>query len=131
MIFPPASTHMPPPPHPPTPALSSWNSFKPSQYKGHLLFSMSNKAILCYICGWSHLSSHVYSSVDDLVLGTSGLSGWLILFFVWVANTFRKISHFSNTLTGDHLLSPMVGCKHPTLYLPGSGRASQETISGA
>jgi hypothetical protein len=30
------------------------------------------------------------------------------------------------------VLSPMVGCKHPCLYLPGSGRASQETaISGS
>jgi hypothetical protein len=28
---------------------------------------MSDKAILCYICGWSHVSPHVYSLVGGLV----------------------------------------------------------------
>jgi hypothetical protein len=34
---------------------------------------------------------------------------------------------FSNSSIGDPILSPMVGCKHPPLYLSSSGRASQET----
>jgi hypothetical protein len=42
---------------------------------------MPDKIIPCYICSWSH----VYSLVDDLVPGSSGGSGWLILlFFLWV-----------------------------------------------
>jgi hypothetical protein len=33
---------------------------------------------------------------------------------------------------GPSVLSPMVGCMHPHLYLSGSGRASQETaVSGS
>jgi hypothetical protein len=34
--------------------------------------------ILCYRCSWSQ----VYSFVDGLVLRSSGVSGWLILFFL-------------------------------------------------
>ena len=38
------------------------------------------------------------------------------------------LSVFSlNFSIGDPVLSPMVGCKYPPLYLSGSGRASQET----
>ena len=37
-----------------------------------------------------------------------------------------------NSSIGDPTLSAMVDCEHPTLYLSGSGRASQETaISGS
>ena len=35
-------------------------SIKPSQDQGPLLPLMLDKAILCYICGWSHGSLHVY-----------------------------------------------------------------------
>ncbi|EDM10302.1 RGD1560158 (predicted), isoform CRA_a [Rattus norvegicus] len=38
---------------------------------------MPDNAILCYICGWSHGSFHVYSLVDGLVPGTSG-GVWLV-----------------------------------------------------
>ena len=34
---------------------------------------MSDEAILCYICSWSHGSLHVYSLVGDLVPGSSGV----------------------------------------------------------
>jgi hypothetical protein len=37
---------------------------------------MNDKAILCYICSWSHVSLHVYPWVDGLVHGSSG---WLWL----------------------------------------------------
>jgi hypothetical protein len=44
---------------------------------------MPDKAILCYICSWSHRSLHVYSLVG-LIPRSSGESGWLILlFFLW------------------------------------------------
>jgi hypothetical protein len=41
---------------------------------------MSNKVILCYICGWSHGSFHVYSLVGGLVSVSSGEGGgvWLV-----------------------------------------------------
>ena len=32
---------------------------------------------------------------------------------------------------GDPVLSPMVGCEQPPLYLPGSGRANQDTAISA
>jgi hypothetical protein len=85
----------------------------------------ANKAILCYICGWSHGSLHVYSLVGGLVPGSSGGSGWFILlFFLWVANPFNSFSPFSNSSIGDPMLGPMLGCEHLPLYLSGSGRAS-------
>ena len=39
--------------------------------------------------------------------------------------------YFSGSFIGDLVLHPMDDCEHPLLYLPGTGRASQETaISG-
>ena len=56
-------------------------TIEPSRDQGPLLRLMPNKAILCYRCGWSHGSLHVYSLVDVL---DPGSSGWLIwLFFLW------------------------------------------------
>ena len=37
-----------------------------------LLPLIPNKAILCYMCGWSHESLHVYSLVGGLIPGSSG-----------------------------------------------------------
>ena len=55
-----------------------------SQDQRPLLPSMSNKAILCYICSWSHGSLQVYSLVGGLVPRSSGGTGWLILLlFLW------------------------------------------------
>jgi hypothetical protein len=54
----------------------------PSQDQGSSLPLMPNKAILYYICRWSHGSLHVYSLICGLVSGSSGSSersGWLIL----------------------------------------------------
>ena len=49
----------------PTPTSWPWHSptleIEPSQNQGPLLPLMTNKAILCYICSWSHGSLHVYS----------------------------------------------------------------------
>jgi len=47
-----------------------------SQDQG-LLLLMPDNAILCYICGWSHGSLHVYSWVGGLVPGSSR-GFWLI-----------------------------------------------------
>jgi hypothetical protein len=48
-------------------------------------------AILCYICGWSHGSLHVYSLVGGFVPGNSGGTGWFILlFFLWGCSPKHK-----------------------------------------
>jgi hypothetical protein len=36
-------------------------------------------------------------------------------------------SVLSNSSTGDPVISSIVDCEHPPLYMPGSGRASQGT----
>jgi hypothetical protein len=45
---------------------------EPPQDQGPPLPLMSDKAVLCYICGWSHGPIHVYSLVGGLVPGSSG-----------------------------------------------------------
>jgi len=45
---------------------------EPSQDQGLFLLLMLDNAILCYICGWSHVSLHVYLLVGGLVPGSSG-----------------------------------------------------------
>ena len=70
----------------------------------------------------------------SLVPGSSTGSDWLIFLFLWGA-TPSAPSVLSLTPpfgTNVPMLSPMVGCEHPPLYLSGSGRASHETaISGS
>ena len=58
-----------PPPCPPFPYTGT--SIEPSQDQRPLLPLIPDKAILCYICIWSH----VYSFVDGLVPGNSGCVG--------------------------------------------------------
>ena len=65
-----------------------------SQDQGPLLSLMSHKAILCYICGWSHGSLHVYSLVNGLVAESSGWSGWLLLFFLWGCKPLQLLQSF-------------------------------------
>jgi hypothetical protein len=80
-------------PHPPThsipphcPSIPLCWGIKPPQDQRPPLSLMPDKAILCYICSWSHGSLHVHSLVDGLVPGSSGRSGWLILLFpLWIA----------------------------------------------
>ena len=49
------------------------------QARGSLFPLMSNKAILCYICGQHHGLLHVYSLVGGSVPRSSGWSGLLTL----------------------------------------------------
>jgi hypothetical protein len=97
---------------------------------------MPNKAILCYICNWSHGSLHVHTLwlVGVLVPGISGggLFGWYYCFSYRVANSLSSVSPFPNSSFGFPRLSPMVVCEYPHLYLSGSDKAFQETaISGS
>ena len=54
---------------------------KSPQDLGSGLPLMPDKAILFYICSWSHGSLHVYSLVGALVPGRFWGFGWLILLF--------------------------------------------------
>ena len=68
-VFSPAPTH---PLRPPCPVIPLHWGIKLSQNQRSLLSLMPDKAILCYICRWSHGSLHVYSMVGDLVPESSG-----------------------------------------------------------
>ena len=71
-----------------------------SQDQAPLLPLKPDTAILCYICGWSHGSLHVYSLIGGLVPGSSGVSGWLtLLFLLW------KVVIFIATVPSLPLLS--------------------------
>jgi hypothetical protein len=72
----------PPPSHPlPSshPGIPLQGGIKHHHVQGTLLTLMSNKAILCHICGQSHGSLHVYSLVGGPVPGSSRGFGWLPL----------------------------------------------------
>jgi hypothetical protein len=43
------------------------------------------------------------------------------------ANPFSSLGTFSRCFIRDLVFYPMDGCKHPLLYLSGTGRVSQET----
>ena len=66
----------------PCPGIPLHWGIEPSQDQEPPLPLMPDKTILCYICGWSHGSLQVYSLVDGLVPGSSGVSGWFILLFL-------------------------------------------------
>jgi hypothetical protein len=60
-----------------------------------------------------------------------------IYMFVWVCawsteDPFSSLGAFSSFSIGGPVFHPIDGCEHPLLYLPGTGKASQETaISGS
>jgi hypothetical protein len=61
------------------PGISLHWGIKHPQAQGSLIPLMPNKAILCHICGQSHVSLHAYSLVGGPVPASSGGSGQLIL----------------------------------------------------
>ena len=93
---------------------------------------MGIKVILCHIQDPSHGSLHVYTLVGGPVPGSCRESSRLTLLLPpQGCKTLSSFSPFSNSSTWGNTLSPMVAYKHLSLYLSGSGRASQETaISG-
>ena len=67
----------------------------PSQNQGPLLLLMPANTILCYICNWSHGSFYVYALVGDFAPGSSGGSGWLILWFLlWGCKPLQLLQSF-------------------------------------
>jgi hypothetical protein len=97
----------------------------PSQDQRPLLSLMYPKSILCYICGWSLESHHVYS----LVCGY-----WLVHIVVPPIGLQTPSAPSVLSLApplGALCSIPMADSEHPLLCLPGTGIASQEAaISG-
>ena len=100
---------------PPCPGILLHWGMESSQNQGPLLPLLSNKAIFCYICGWSPGTLHVYSLINGLVPGSpGGLVGW-----------YCCSSYGLQTLSAPSFLSltcllgtrPTVGCKHPPLWI--------------
>jgi hypothetical protein len=90
-----------------SPTLSSLSSIplhwgiKHSQAQGPLLPLMSNKAILCHICGWSHGSFCVYSLVVQSPGALGGLASWYCCSLHGAANPCSSFSPFSNSSIRD------------------------------
>ena len=89
---------------------------------------MPNKAILCYICSWSHdIFPCVFVGCWFRELWGWG---WVLLVDICcssygVAIPFSSFRPSPNSFFAVPVLSPMVGCKYPHLYWSGSSRASQ------
>jgi hypothetical protein len=84
--FPCSPTH----PLPPL-ALTFAYTVEPSQDQGPLFPLISNKVILCYICGWSHGSLHVCSLVGGLVPRSSRGTGLFILLFLLLGSKLLQL----------------------------------------
>jgi hypothetical protein len=57
---------------------------------------------------------------------------FILMFLLWGFSLLQLPGYFSGSFFGDLVLHPMDDCEHPLLYLPGTGRASQESaISGS
>jgi hypothetical protein len=126
-------------PHQPTPDTLTWNSLTLGHqaYPGPMDPSPID-AQQCHPLLHIRLEQpppppHVYTFVVSSVRESSGgLVSWHYYSSIGVTNCYRSFSLFSSSFIGESMLSPMVGCEHPPLYLSGSGRASQETsISGS
>ena len=110
-LSPPTSTCSPTHPLPlPGPRIPLHWGIEPSQDQRPLLLLMTDKAILCYICSWSHESHHVFSW---LVVYSQGALEILVssycCFSYGAANPFSSLGPFSSSSTGNPVLSPMVG----------------------
>ena len=118
-------------PHPPTPESSPWHS----PTLGHQAFTGPRASPPIDVWLGHPLHIRLEPWVSPCVLFDWWFSPWE-LWGAWlvdiVANPFSSFSPFSNSSIEDLVLSPMVACEHLPLYLPGSGRATQETaISGS
>ena len=54
------------------------------------------------------------------------------MFLLWGIRLLQLPGYFSDSFIRDLVLCPIDDCEHPLLYLPGTGRPSQEAaISGS
>jgi hypothetical protein len=71
----------------------------------------------------------VFSLIGGIVPRSFGGTGEFILMFpLWSFSPLQLPGYFSSSFIGDLVLSLMDDCEHPLLYLPGTGRSSQETV---
>jgi hypothetical protein len=82
-----------------SPPIDSW--------QGHHLLHIHLE--LCILLGWWLSPSELW--------GWVGLVGWYCCSSYVVANPFNTFSPFCNSSIGDPMLSPVVSCKLPLLYL--------------
>ena len=79
------------------------------------------------------MGSSMCALVGDLVPGSSGVGVGVCLVDIVVLPVGLETPSDSSVLSLITLLGPVlslvVGCEHPSLYLPGCGRASQETYN--
>jgi hypothetical protein len=117
---------------PPCPTIPLQWGIEPSQDQGPPIDALQGHPLLhmqlepwvppCVLLGWQFSLWELWGY----------LVGWYCCSSYGVPNVFNSFSTFSNSSSGDPVLSSMVGCKHLPLYLSGSGTVSQEkTISGS
>jgi len=75
---------------------------QPWKNQGLLLPLVPNKAILCYICSWSHRVVYANSLNGSLIPGNPG---WLVLMFLWGLKAPRESSILSLTSPMGTLVS--------------------------
>jgi hypothetical protein len=101
------------PTHPfplPGPGIPLYWGIEPSQDQGPFLPLMSDKAILCYICSWSHESHHVFSLINGLVLGKVLVSSYCCSSY-GATNPFSSLGLFCSSFIWDPVLRPVDGCE--------------------
>ena len=83
----------------PYPGIPLHWGIKPSQDQRPLFSLMSDKAIFCYTCGWSHGSLHAYSLVGGLFPGSTGGTGqFILLFLLWGYKPLQLLGYFLQLL---------------------------------
>ena len=108
-------------PNPPTPASWPWHS----PVLGHMIFTKPRAS--------PPIDGHplLHMQLETQLLGGVVVSSYRCNFYR-VADPFSSLGTFSSSSIGGSVFHPIDDCEHPLLYLPGSGRASQETaISGS
>jgi hypothetical protein len=112
--------------HPTTPHLPMlMHQTGPPQDERPALPLMSDKAILWYICIWSHGSLQVHSLVGDLVSESTAWSSQPMLFFLWGCNPLLLLQSFLPLPHRIPELSLMVGSKHQHWHWSVAGWTSQ------
>ena len=117
----PKSSLYPPPtliPKPPTPASWPWpciGAYNVCNTKGSLFPVMANQAIFCHICSQRHM-------LWGVLIGSYCCSTYRL------ADPFSSLGAFSSFSIGCPVFHLIADCEHPLLYLPGTGRASQEAV---
>jgi hypothetical protein len=110
-------------PYPLTPTSWPWHS----PVLGHIKFARP-RASLPNDGQLGHLLLHM--QLETRVLGLLISSHCCSTYRV--ADPFSSLGTFFSSSIGGPVFHPIADCEHPLLYLPGTGKASQETaISGS